>query len=93
MNFSQIIEQLLDDGGQDAAVAEVCAAAAAAGAACVVGGTNVDMDGWAGRVPGSLGNIKMSDCPWISQYLSTAPFYSARHFRARFRVSLSLFRV
>jgi len=38
MNFSQIIQQLPDYEGPDAAVTEVCAAAAAAGAAFLAGG-------------------------------------------------------
>jgi len=82
----------LEGGGDEGARAGICAAADEADAVCVMGDDAEDARGWGGRAPGSR-TLKRGDCMWFAQYLAPVPVYSSRHFRRRFRVPLTLYRV
>jgi len=92
MDIDDIVDDLLEGGGDEGAVAGICAAAAGAAAVCVIGDDAEDARGWGGRAPGS-GTVKRGDCMWLPQYLVPVPVYSSRHLRKRFRDPLTHYRV
>jgi len=95
MNVYDSIADLLSDGEEEAAAAEVCLAAvqAAVQAAASPLPAVSSLRAWSGRQAGSRRNSNRGPCRWYDDYLSPAPTYTAREFRARFRVPLGLYRV